>query len=104
MKSPGSFTARSPNNGSSEERSGQMHASMTPPMEKSVLPALRADRHCLVRDFFFNIYIYIFLYLAALDLCCLHGSTLVLVSMDHSLVAVPRLLIAVTSLIAEHGP
>ena len=37
-----------------------MHASMTPPMEKSVLPALRADRHCLVRDFFFNIYIFIF--------------------------------------------
>ena len=37
-----------------------MHASMTPPMEKSVLPALRADRHCLVRDFFLNIYIFIF--------------------------------------------
>ena len=79
-----------------------MHASMTPPMEKSVLPALRADRHCLVRDFFK--YIYIYLYLAALDLCCLRGSPLVLASRDHSLVAVPRLLIAVTSLIAEHGP
>ena len=61
MKSPGSFTARSPNNGSSEERSGQMHASMTPPMEKSVLLALRADRHCLVRDFFL-IYIYLFIF------------------------------------------
>ena len=45
--------------------------------------------------FFFNIY----LFLAVLDLCCCKRLSLVAESRDYSLVAVLRLLIAVTSLV-----
>ena len=47
--------------------------------------------------------IYIILFLALLGLCCFEGFSLVVVSRDYSLVAGPGLLIAVASLVGEHG-
>ena len=49
----------------------------------------------------FKLFIYVFW--ALLDLCCCTGFSLVVVSGRHSLVAVHGLLIAVASLVAEHG-
>ena len=54
-------------------------------------------------NIFFNNFIFISLFLAVLGLCCCTGSSLVALSGGHCLVAVCGLLIAVTSLVAEHG-
>ena len=43
------------------------------------------------------------LFLAMLDLCCCEGFSLVVVSRGYSLFVVHGLLIAVASLVAEHG-
>ena len=45
----------------------------------------------------------IYLFLATLGLCCRVGFSLLAASGGSSLVAVSRLLIAVASLVAEHG-
>ena len=44
-----------------------------------------------------------YLFLAVLDLCCYAGFSLVVESRGYSLVAVHELLIAVASLVVEHG-
>ena len=51
--------------------------------------------------FFFLIFVYLFL--AVLGLCCSAGFSLVVTSGGYSLVAGHGLLIAVVSLVAEHG-
>ena len=51
--------------------------------------------------FFFLIFVYLFL--AVLGLCCSVGFSLVVTSGGYSLVAGHGLLIAVVSLVAEHG-
>ena len=52
---------------------------------------------------FFLIFKHIYLFLAALGLCCCLGSSVVGVSRGCALVAVRGLLIVVASLVAEHG-
>ena len=54
------------------------------------------DHICL---FFFNFY----LFLAVLGLRCFEGFSLVAMSRDYSVVVVNELLMAVGSLVAEHG-
>ena len=54
--------------------------------------------------FFFLNFVYLFyLFMAVLGLCCSAGFSLVVASGGYSLVAVHGLLIAVVSLVAEHG-
>ena len=59
----------------------------------------------LVMDsfFFFNKFIYLFLFLATLGLCCYSGAFSSCGKRGLLFVAVRGLLIAVSSLVAEHG-
>ena len=54
-------------------------------------------------DFFFFFFALIYLFLAVLDLGCCASFSLVEASGSYSLIAVHGLLIAVASLVVEHG-
>ena len=52
---------------------------------------------------FFNFFFFTYLFLAVLGILCYMSFSLVVASRGYSLVAVKELLMAVASLVAEHG-
>ena len=69
VKSPGSFTARSLNNGSSEERSGA-NACFHDPTHGEVCPSSSKSRQALSGERFFFKYIYIYIWLHWIFVAC----------------------------------
>ena len=72
-------------------------------MESATTRSISASAFGRVWGFFFFFFALIYLFLAVLDLGCCASFSLVEASGSYSLIAVHGLLIAVASLVVEHG-